>query len=233
MKKLAQWLDLGFFVREPAHTVVGLAATLAIMGSVWAHVADTHRDPIAGTQGNRLILSSLSNAELMDRPTRLSDLALIEERSGTTATLVRAVGDEAHRLQQERRCLATGLYFEARGESYEGQMAVADVIMNRVASVDYPNSVCGVVFQGSYRQSGCQFSFTCDGASDRPRDRRAWRVAERLASIVTMRNARERLVAENVLFYHADYVEPYWASSMVRVVKIGRHIFYSRTAASS
>ncbi len=233
MKKLAQWLDLGNFVREPAHALVGLATTLAIVSSIWVNIADTHLDPISGNRGNRLILSSLSNAELMDRPTRLSELALIEERSGTAATLIRAVGDKAHRLQQERRCLATGLYFEARGESYEGQMAVADVIMNRVASVGYPNTVCGVVFQGAYRQTGCQFSFTCDGASDRPRDLRAWRLADRLASIVTMRNARERLVAENVLFYHADYVEPYWASSMVRVAKIGRHIFYSRTNSAS
>lgn len=233
MKKLAQWLDLGFFVREPAHTVAGLATACAIMGSIWFSVTDAHLDPITGERGNRIILSSLDNADLMDRPTRLSELAMLEQRIGDAPTLVRAVGDKAHRLQQEARCLATGLYFEARGESYEGQMAVADVIMNRVASMDYPNTVCGVVFQGSHRRSGCQFSFTCDGASDRPRDLRAWRQAERLASIVTMRGARERLVAENVLFYHADYVSPYWASNMVRVAKIGRHIFYSRINSAS
>ena len=107
------------------------------------------------------------------------------------------------------------------------------MILNRVASNDYPNTICGVVFEGSYRRTGCQFSFTCDGESDRPRDLSAWRKAERMAAVVTMGVERERLVAENVYNYHADYVEPNWASQLYRVAKIGRHIFYSRSRSRS
>lgn len=240
MKKLAQWLDLGQYLHDPAHMVVGLAATLLISTTVLASWSDGTIDPISGERGNRLVLSSLDRLgsdDLLDRPTRLGELAmlpsLLDERSGTAATPVRAMGDTARHLEQERRCLATGVYFEARGETHLGQMAVAEVIVNRVASKDYPNTICGVVFQGSYRRTGCQFSFTCDGESDRPRDLPAWRKAQYLASLVTMGIVRERLIAENVTHYHADYVEPFWASSLYRVAKIGRHIFYSRTRSRS
>jgi len=236
MNKLAQWLDLGQYLREPAHMVVGLAATLFISTTVLASWSNGTIDPISGERGNRIVLSSLdrlSSDDLLDRPTSLRELALLEERSSSAATPVRALGDRARHLEQERRCLATGVYFEARGETYLGQMAVAEVIVNRVASKYYPNTICGVVFQGSYRRTGCQFSFTCDGESDRPRDLHAWRKAQYLASLVTMGILRERLIAENVTHYHADYVEPFWASSLYRVAKIGRHIFYSRTRTSS
>ncbi|MEQ9144159.1 MAG: cell wall hydrolase [Parvibaculaceae bacterium] len=233
MNKLAQWLDLGHYLREPAHLAAGFVATALLASTLWTGWSSVGVDPISGSRGNRLILSTLNTEQLMDRPTRLTELAALEQRSASAPMPVRAMGDTARRLEQERRCLATGVYFEARGESYPGQMAVADVIMNRVASKDYPNTICGVVFQGSYRQTGCQFSFTCDGESDRPRDLQAWRKAQRLASIITMGVARERLVAENVTHYHADYVEPFWAAHLHKVAKIGRHIFYSRTRSAS
>ena len=75
------------------------------------------------------------------------------------------------------RCLAQAIYFEARGEPFEGRMAVAEVIRNRVAARNYPNDVCGVVFQGAERRHRCQFSFACDGKSDRPPADAAWRSA--------------------------------------------------------
>lgn len=233
MNKLAQWLDIGHYVREPAHLAGGLAASVVLASVFWANLATATVDPVSGSDGNRLVLSSFSDPHLLDRPTRLTELAELDHRASVAATPVRALGDRARRLEQERRCLAVGIYFEARGESHSGQVAVADVIMNRVASKDYPNTICGVVFQGSYRQTGCQFSFTCDGESDRPRDLKPWRKAQHVASMVTMRDDRQRQVAENVLHYHADYVDPVWASNMFKVAKIGRHIFYSRTRSSS
>jgi spore germination cell wall hydrolase CwlJ-like protein len=233
MNKLAQWLDIGQYVRDPAHLAGGLAASVVLASVFWANLATTTLDPISGRDGNRLVLSNFSDPHLLDRPTRLTELAQLEHRAGAIVTPVRALGDTARRLEQERRCLAVGIYFEARGETNSGQVAVADVIMNRVASKDYPNTICGVVFQGSYRQTGCQFSFTCDGESDRPRDLKPWRKAQRVATLVTTRDDRERQVAENVLNYHADYVEPVWAAQLHRVAKIGRHIFYSRTRSRS
>jgi spore germination cell wall hydrolase CwlJ-like protein len=237
MNKLAQWLDLGHYIREPAHLAGGLAASVVLASVFWANLATTTIDPISGRDGNRLVLSSLSDPHLLDRPTRLTDLAPVApnlvHRASAAVSPVRALGDRARRLEQERRCLAVGIYFEARGETNSGQVAVADVIMNRVASKDYPNTICGVVFQGSYRQTGCQFSFTCDGESDRPRDLKPWRKAQHVANMVTMRADRERQLAENVLHYHADYVEPVWAARLYRVAKIGRHIFYSRTRSRS
>eukprot|EP00435_Cladocopium_sp_Y103_P077134 s1_g873.t1 len=233
MNKLAQWLDIGHYLREPAHLAAGLAVSAVVASVFWSNVATATIDPVSGVDGNRLILSSFSDPQLLDRPTRLTELAALDHRAGVAATPVRALGDRARRLEQERRCLAVGIYFEARGESHSGQVAVADVIMNRVASKDYPNTICGVVFQGSYRQTGCQFSFTCDGESDRPRDLKPWRKAQHVASMVTMRDDRQRQVPKDVLHYHADYVDPIWASRMYKVAKIGRHIFYTRTRSSS
>lgn len=122
------------------------------------------------------------------------------------------------------QCLASAISYEAGNESVEGQEAVAQVILNRVRHPAYPKTVCGVIFQGSTRKTGCQFTFTCDGSLLRPRS------AASLSS--------SALVAERVLsgfsssavggatHYHADYVTPYWASSLIKVTTIGAHLFY-------
>ncbi len=122
------------------------------------------------------------------------------------------------------------IYFEARGESTEGQLAVARVILNRVGSEHYPDSICGVVYQGASRATGCQFSFTCDKRVNKvPNERRAWAKARRTAEYVTLGRIGETELAP-AMFYHADYVQPYWAASMVEVAKIGRHSSTSRAA---
>ncbi len=127
--------------------------------------------------------------------------------------------------KKEHRCLAIGIYFEARGEPRNGQIAVAQVIMNRVKEGFYPNTICKVVFQGSHRKTGCQFSFTCDGVSDVPRNWRMWRLAKRYAQLVI--DGKEWLEGiGNASHYHATYVNPYWKSGMWFRKKIGLHIFY-------
>ena len=127
-------------------------------------------------------------------------------------------------LARARQCLTTAIAYEAGFEPDEGQQAVAEVILNRARHPSYPKTVCGVVFAGSNRRTGCQFSFTCDGS-----------LARRLSESVI---ARSRRVAEAALtgltpsrvagatHYHADYVAPYWAPSLVQLAKIGAHIFY-------
>ncbi len=128
--------------------------------------------------------------------------------------------------EQERNCLAQGVYFEARGESREGQLAVAEVILNRVASGLYPSSVCGVVYQGAGGKN-CQFSFACDGAADRPRNPNAWSRATRIAEQALKNGINDPLVGR-ATSYHADSVNPSWSRKMREVTRIGRHVFYEK-----
>lgn len=128
-------------------------------------------------------------------------------------------------MSRNARCLATAVYFEARGESPTGQEAVAAVILNRVESPKWPDSVCDVVFQNQHRRNACQFSFACDGVVDTPRERLAWSRAEAIAEKAMRSKADERAVP-GATHYHANYVKPRWASAMKRVGTIGSHIFY-------
>jgi len=125
----------------------------------------------------------------------------------------------------EENCLARAVYFEARSESELGQVAVAKVILNRVKDPEYPNTICGVVYQGSGRRNSCQFSFACDGLPDDVRSATAWANAKRIAKMTIAGDAKVAALT-TATNYHADYVKPKWAKSMKRLVKIGRHIFY-------
>lgn len=126
----------------------------------------------------------------------------------------------------EENCLARAIYFEARSESQLGQLAVAKVILNRTKSPDYPKTICGVVYQGSNRRNSCQFSFACDGLPDDVKQPAAWTNAKMVAK-KAMDGTKSMQAMSTATNYHADYVKPKWASSMKRLVKIGRHIFYS------
>ncbi len=126
---------------------------------------------------------------------------------------------------REFRCMATAIYFEARGESIKGQTAVGQVIMTRVRSDYYPNTICGVVYQGQWNRNACQFSFACDGAPDTPRDKDEWRTAIDVAKKVISGEAYVKEVGA-ATHYHATYVSPDWRKLMKRVAKVGVHIFY-------
>ena len=130
-------------------------------------------------------------------------------------------------------CLALNTYHEAKNQSMIGQVATAQVVMNRVADSRYPNTVCGVVKQGpKYKGSDipvrhkCQFSWHCDGKSDEPkRDSKEWFKAQDYARIVL--SGRIALdVTEGATHYHATYVRPAWAKTKTRTTRIERHIFY-------
>lgn len=124
-------------------------------------------------------------------------------------------------------CLATAVYFEARGESEKGQIAVAQVVINRVRSPYYPKNVCDVVYQGASerRWGGCQFSFACDRIKDRITEDGPWKAALSIAQKVM---DAELWLPEvgNATHYHATYVRPYWVRDMREMDRIGRHIFY-------
>ncbi|MEI4486012.1 cell wall hydrolase [Frigidibacter sp. MR17.14] len=125
------------------------------------------------------------------------------------------------------QCLATALYFEARGEPLAGQAAVAEVILNRVEDANYPKTICGVVNQGG--GGSCQFSYTCDGKSDAIGDRSAWDVAGRIAR--AMIDGAPRDLTEGATHFHTPRVKPTWARSFVKTATIGDHIFYRRSGA--
>lgn len=129
------------------------------------------------------------------------------------------------RLKREVRCLALNVYFEARGEPLKGRYAVAAVTLNRVASPDFPNTICQVVLQGmEYGRDRCQFSWVCDGRSDHPSDAKAWRSARNVALNTLFRKPPDP--TKGALYFHATRVRPAWSRVMVRVVRIGRHIYY-------
>ncbi len=127
--------------------------------------------------------------------------------------------------QRELACLARAIYFEARSEGVRGQMAVAKVILNRVKDPRFPNTICGVVYEGAEKRNACQFSFACDGRPDVPRQRKAWVQARRIAA-KAMKGRISMPALAGVTYYHADYVRPKWSWTMRRVMRIGRHIFY-------
>ncbi len=126
---------------------------------------------------------------------------------------------------RQRRCLATAIYFEARGEPTRGQVAVAQVVMNRVRSTLYPDTICGVVYQGSHRRTGCQFSFTCDRKADIAKDKVKWRMANELAQKMTDGKSWLGDIG-HATHYHANYVNPRWRRGLNRIKQVGRHIFY-------
>lgn len=125
----------------------------------------------------------------------------------------------------EQQCLATGIYFEARGESVKGQAAVAQVILNRVRNPAYPKTICGVVYQNEDWRNACQFSFACDNIKDRVNSPEHWKVARQVAMAVTAGKIWLPEVG-SATHYHAVYVRPKWAADMVKVGRIGMHIFY-------
>jgi spore germination cell wall hydrolase CwlJ-like protein len=127
-------------------------------------------------------------------------------------------------LSEELECLALTIYFEARGEPDEGKIAVGHVVMNRASHPLFPPDVCNVVRQGGIERHRCQFSWWCDGRSDRPRDWAAWEESKALAEEVFRQAAPDP--TEGALWYHADYVRPSWQDKLHPGPKIGRHIFY-------
>ncbi len=129
-----------------------------------------------------------------------------------------ATGDE------QFRCLAEALYFEARGESLKGQFAVGEVILNRVDAPDFPDTVCGVVKQGTGRKFRCQFTYTCDGIKEVIREPKAY---ERVAKVArALLDGAPRGLTSGATYYHTRKVNPHWARKFTRTAALGQHYFY-------
>jgi len=147
----------------------------------------------------------------------------VDQQAGPIARAMRIDNSGVDRTRA-LECLTAAIYYEARSESDQGQRAVAQVVLNRVAHPSYPNTVCGVVYQGSERSTGCQFSFTCDGSLAKAPNRMFWYRAENVA-----RAALSGYVERSVglaTHYHTIAIYPYWAPSLRHIITVGAHRFY-------
>ena len=177
-------------------------------GSAFYYIAPTEQLP------NGTSTADASGAQLFDFNTGPIARAMRIDNSGV---------DRSRALE----CLTAAIYYEAASEPDQGQHAVAQVVLNRVAHPSYPNTVCGVVYQGSERSTGCQFSFTCDGSLLRVPSKFFWERARGVAA-----QALSGYVESSVglaTHYHTNAVHPYWAPSLHFITTIGAHRFYSMT----
>jgi len=173
---------------------------------------------LPATGSAQQLAQPLARGNIYTLPLRPAPVRAAAPVAQPLSALVAANGD-GPALDSEATCLATAVYFESMGESLEGQLAVAQVVINRSKSGRYPTSLCGVVKQKA------QFSFVRSGQFPRiDTGSDAWRKAQSIARIATASIAK--VLPTDVLWYHADYVAPSWGRRLARVDKIGAHIFY-------
>lgn len=219
--------------------IAGALAAVVLNGAAFADVTVSQsNDPTAALGG---MLGSVLGAEkqaLAAIPeARLTELAVgpkvetkttvasrpavpsvIKYDDAWLATLPQPAGDA------QWECLSKAIYFEARGETLKGQFAVAEVILNRVDSPDYPKSICGVVEQRG--GGGCQFSYICDGRTDTMRDPEAMWRAERIARV--MMDGAPRALTMGATHFHTRWVRPGWSNRFPKTASIGAHVFYKQ-----
>ena len=162
-----------------------------------------------------------------DTDSSMSRYAMRDRDGAALASLVSFRPEHLKRaeaMDAEARCMAQAVYYESRNEPLAGQLAVAEVIANRMRDHRYPDTACGVVFQGATRTTGCQFTFTCDGAMNRAPKGTAWEQAKEIAAHVLMNLAEDR--TGGATHYHATYVDPVWSAGLIKTDKIGLHVFY-------
>ena len=157
----------------------------------------------------------------------LSGLTQNDGEKPASTHLIRPVAFRGSAIDDSRAlyCLAQAIYYEAGMEPDAGQRGVAQVILNRVRHPSYPNTVCGVVYQGSERKTGCQFTYTCDGSLRRKPTRFHWNRAKKVAAEALAGTSYTMI--GTATHYHATYVYPYWAPSLRFVGTVGAHRFYS------
>ncbi len=171
-------------------------------------------------------LQAIDNAAADSPSSGLTNSLLASYANDKFVPTIRKV---AH-ANDEKLCLTKAIYYEARGESDNGQWAVANVIINRAMSDRYPATMCGVIFQNAQVRNGCQFSFACDGRPEMGSERQAWIKANRIASAAFsefQHGERPNVVPKSALFYHNRSVAPGWSNNYREVAEIGGHLFYS------
>ena len=187
--------------------------SVASIGPFFQTEALTAIDALAPGSLGPVPLSQSEKIAYARANTPVTDFSIIRDENGKQVSA------------KEMWCLATAIYFESRGEAYRGQVAVAQVVMNRLRHPIYPKTICGVVFQNQNKRNACQFSFACDGIPERVTDAKSWKQAEEIAAGVVQGTLYEVKVGK-ATHYHATYVYPHWAPRMKKLTKIGLHVFY-------
>lgn len=184
----------------------------------WAELAADYKE---AQSKNHVDADSYAFAEWMSEPT------FVLNDKAATQTFLRVkpqITTIAKQDMSEHQCLSEAVYYEARSETRSGQMGVAEVILNRVRSKHYPNSICEVVYQGSERRTGCQFSFTCDGSMNVMPSGKPWERSKDIASLSL--NGFAPKLTDNATHYHTTSVDPVWAATLKYDGQIGSHKFY-------
>ncbi len=187
-----------------------------LLAMLWASAAGGRAEPWPAVPKEQA-----SPVEILLAPPRKARAPVVPAQISPTAATKAALGQ----LVAESRCLAEVIYYEARGESEEGQKAVAQVILNRLATGAHGNTICSVAYEGAH-QTFCQFTYVCDGSLDKPRRPESWRAAQVLAARILSGQTSVRNDADGATSYHALSVHPSWAPKMLRVAQIGNHVFY-------
>jgi len=213
--------------------LLAVAAVFAFIGLVIAPSLPLSGPALANTPSASVLGRPPAPEPLQFRPVTADDARTINAVlpfSDTPNPAARALAARFEDKMDEARaldCLTAAVYYEAAIEAEDGQRAVAQVVLNRLRHPAYPKTICGVVFQGSERSTGCQFTFTCDGAMSRAPNAALWTRAREIAW-----GALSGQVFAPVgwaTHYHTDWVVPYWASSLAKNAKVGTHIFYRWT----
>jgi spore germination cell wall hydrolase CwlJ-like protein len=169
---------------------------------------------------------NLYTDRILQRETEALALAAVPDSVVVTESPI-VVAERLQAAQSE--CLAEALYYEARGEGTEGEKAVAEVVLQRTRDRNYPRTICGVVYDGvEANRRDCQFSFACDGAVLRPKDRYVWSQVRQLAEKIVTGAVKLAGETGHAIAYHSVDVAPAWAETMRKTVQIGNHIFYRR-----
>ena len=203
---------------------VALVGSIALAGSAWSN---PNLDKVAAARAERtapepppLLVRNLAPTEAL----AVNGKIPVAGGPNPVATPFSIAKLDAETRAQALECLSEAVYYEAGSQSDDGERAVAQVVLNRVRHPAFPSTVCGVIYQGSTRTTGCQFTFTCDGSLLRRPDAEGWVRAKRVAEAAL--NGAVFGPVGLATHYHADYVVPYWASTMAKNAVVGAHLFY-------
>ena len=195
-----------------------LLAGLALAATTAISPASADIDSLLGEEARALNAAASAHLQRLVAPAPEGSVKALQYSADWLAAQPAAKGNS------EWQCLAEALYFEARGETVKGQFAVAEVILNRVDSAMYPDSVCGVVNQGTGRKYACQFTYTCDGNPETIHEPRAYTRVGKVAQL--MLEGAPRNLTGGATHYHTTAVSPRWAQKFPMTAKIGVHRFY-------
>ena len=221
-------MDYGARAMRSVQNIKGWVTALAVIGTVSAVIpvmgaqASQQRDAVQWSEAAAAFQAAdIETVDFLNPSTpRLRDAADIRSLSPVRVEHRRWAANRA----AEHQCLAEAVYYEARSESRSGQFAVADVVKNRVKSKHYPNTICGVVYEGAHRPFACQFSFACDGSTDESPKGFAWQRSQEIAQLSLTGFVPD--LTKNSTHYHTVKVKPDWAETLEFKTQIGFHKFY-------